>query len=93
MSIIKDGKEYEYNIDGDLVPRGSVTLDNMYGDFENRYVPKRETDSDWEQTVDRLFKVIDPLTEATDEECEEAVDEFFKQVDEQKKGEITCSKQ
>lgn len=63
-------------------------------EFENRYIPKKDsTDSDWEQTVDRLFDVIDPLSEATDAECEEAIDAFFQQVDSQQKGDTTCSKQ
>ena len=85
MSILKDGKEYEYNIDGDLVPEGSVTQKNMYGDFENRYVSGRKpVDPEWRKAVDTLFDVIDPLVdpskEKTEEEREEAIDEFFKQA-------------
>ena len=78
MAIIKDGKRYEYNIDGDLVPEGSVTLQNMYGDFENRYQPKRKNkDSDWEKSIDRLFDAIDPLKNSSDKDAEIAMEKFF----------------
>ena len=78
MAIIKDGKEYEYNIDGDLVPKGSVTLENMYGDFESRWVPQKKVrDPEWKKAVDKLFGVIDPLAGNSKEECDKAVVNFF----------------
>lgn len=88
MAIIKDGEAYEYNIDGDLVPEGSVTLDNMYGDSENRYRPnktpqdvivakERPKDAKWKQAVDQLFDVLDPLANTMATERKEAIDSFF----------------
>ena len=55
---------------------------------------EKQTDQSWEETVDQLFDVIDPLADTTEEDREIATDRFFEQLDKQQKrrGDTTCLK-